>query len=103
MFRQFIRNIKYLFLRTEHIRLLEEENTALQRALVESIDLVADYKCAIQEMQRIISMIYTNTAEQMAQDFAEFEMLEGLDDNNNEEEEVRKKYNRALMKKITIH
>jgi hypothetical protein len=103
MFRQFIRNIKYLFLRTEHIRLIKEENTALTRALIESIDLVADYKRAIQEMQRMIAMIHTNTVEQMAQDFAEFEMLEGLDDNNNEEEEARKEYNRALMKKITIH
>ncbi len=103
MFRQFIRNIKYLFLRTEHIRLIKEENTALTRVLIESIDLVADYKRAIQEMQRMIAMIHTNTVDQMAQDFAEFEMLEGLDDNNNEEEEARKEYNRALIKKITIH
>ena len=42
MFRRFIRNIKYLFLRTKHIHLLKEENTALTRALIESIDLVAN-------------------------------------------------------------
>ena len=53
MVKQFIRNIKYLFLRTEHIRLLDEENISLQRALVEAIDLVADYKRAVQEMQRM--------------------------------------------------
>jgi hypothetical protein len=100
MFRQFIRNIKYLFLRTEHIRLLKEENTALTRALIESVDLVSDYKRAIQEMQRMVAMIHTNTVEQMAQ---EFEMLEGLDDDNNEEEEARREYNRALIKKTTIH
>ena len=103
VFRQFIRNIKYLFLRTEHIRLIKEENTALTRALIESIDLVSDYKRAIQEMQRMIAMIHTNAVEQMSEDFAEFEMLEGLDDNNNEEEEARKEYHRAMFKKITIH
>ncbi len=93
MFRQFIRNIEYLFLRTEHIRLLEEENTALQRALVESIDLVADYKCAIQEMQRIISTIYKENMNQMSREFGEYE------NNNNEEEEAEQEYYNALLKK----
>lgn len=97
MFRQFIRNIKYLFLRTEHIRLLEEENTALQRALVESIDLVADYKRAIQEMQRMISVIYKENMNQMSREFEEYE------NNNNEEEEAEQEYYNALLKKPTIH
>ena len=97
MFRQFIRNIKYLFLRTEHIRLLEEENTALQRALVESIDLVADYKRAIQEMQRMISTIYKENMNQMSREFEEYE------NNNNEEEEAEQEYYNALLKKTTIH
>ena len=97
MFRQFIRNIEYLFLRTEHIRLLEEENTALQRALVESIDLVADYKRAIQEMQRIISTIYKENMNQMSREFGEYE------NNNNEEEEAEQEYYNALLKKTTIH
>ena len=96
MFRQFIRNIKYLFLRTEHIRLLEEENTALQRALVEAIDLVSDYKKAIQEMQRMIAMIHRDTVGQMESDFADYET-------SKEEEEVEKEYYKALLKKTTIH
>jgi hypothetical protein len=54
-------------------------------------------------MQRMISMLHANAVEHMAEDFAEFEMLEGLDDNNNEEEEARKEYHRAMFKKITIH
>jgi hypothetical protein len=95
MVRQFIRNIKYLFLRTEHIRLLDEENTALQRALVEAIDLVADYKRAVQEMQRMIAMIHRDTLGQMESDFTDYE--------NNEEDEVEKEYYKALMKKTTIH
>ena len=99
MVRKFIRNIKYLFLRTEHIRLLEEENTALQRALVESIDLVADYKRAIQEMQRMISMIYKENISQMNDDFAEYGDLNSRED---EEEESERKYLR-LLKKTTIH
>ncbi len=93
MVRQFIRNIKYLFLRTEHIRLLDEENTALQRALVEAIDLVADYKRAVQEMQRMIAMIHRDTVGQMETDFTDYD----------EEEEIEKEHYKALMKKTTIH
>ena len=96
MFRQFIRNIKYLFLRTEHIRLLEEENTALQRALVESIDLVADYKRAIQEMQRMISTIYKENMNQMSREFEEYE------NNHTEEEDAEHEYYNAPLKKTTI-
>jgi hypothetical protein len=95
MVKQFIRNIKYLFLRTEHIRLLDEENISLQRALVEAIDLVADYKRAVQEMQRMIAMIHRDTVGQMESDFTDYE--------NNEEDEVEKEYYKALMKKTTIH
>ena len=95
MVKRFIRNIKYLFLRAEHIRLLEEENTSLQRALVEAIDLVADYKRAVQEMQRMIAMIHRDTVGQMERDFTDYE--------NNEEDEVEKEYYKALMKKTTIH
>jgi|TARA_R110000751_G_C13657765_1_gene468779 hypothetical protein len=95
MVKQFIRNIKYLFLRTEHIRLLDEENISLQRALVEAIDLVSDYKRAIQEMQRMIAMIHRDTVGQMESDFTDYE--------NNEEDEVEKEYYKALMKKTTIH
>ena len=99
MVRKFIRNIKYLFLRTEHIRLLEEENTALQRALVESIDLVSDYKQVIREMQRMISMIYKenlSSVERMTQDFEEYEL-------DNKEEDESENYYKALLKKTTIH
>ena len=95
MVKQFIRNIKYLFLRTEHIRLLEEENTTLQKALVEAIDLVADYKRAVQEMQRMIAIIHRDTIGQMETDFTEYE--------NKEEEEAEKEYYNALIKKTTIH
>ena len=95
MVKQFIRNIKYLFLRTEHIRLLEEENTTLQKALVEAIDLVADYKRAVQEMQRMIAIIHRDTVGQMETDFTEYE--------NKEEEEAEKEYYNALIKKTTIH
>lgn len=99
MVKRFIRNIKYLFLRAEHIRLLEEENTSLQRALVESIDLVSDYKNAIQEMQRMVSMIYkenVSSVEKMTQDFEEYEL-------DNKEEDEPENYYRSLLKKTTIH
>jgi len=99
MIRQFIRNIKYLFLRTEHIRLLEEENTALQRALIEAVDLVDDYKRAIHEMQRMVTMIYKDNIEQMQADFAEYGDLNSREE---EEEEAENKY-RRLLKKPTIH
>ena len=103
MVKQFIRNIKYLFLRTEHIRFLEEENTALQRVLVEAIDLVSDYKRAIQEMQRMVALLHSASVEQMAQDFTEFEMLEGLDEEDNNEEKGKSLYHRSMLKKTTIH
>jgi hypothetical protein len=93
MVKQFIRNIKYLFLRTEHIRLLDEENTALQRALVEAIDLVADYKRAVQEMQRMIAMIHRDTLGQMESEFTDYD----------EEEEIEKEHYNILLKKTTIH
>lgn len=100
MIRQFIRNIKYLFLRTEHIRLLQEENTALTRALIEAIDLVDDYKRAIHEMQRMVTMIYKDNIEQMQADFAEYGNVNNEDD---EKEEVEVEYNKLLLKKPTIH
>lgn len=100
MIRQFIRNIKYLFLRTEHIRLLQEENTALTRALIEAVDLVDDYKRAIHEMQRMVTMIYKDNIEQMQADFAEYGNVNNEDD---EKEEIEAEYNRLLLKKPTIH
>ena len=100
MIKQFIRNIKYLFLRTEHIRLLQEENTALTRALIEAIDLVDDYKRAIHEMQRMVTMIYKDNIEQMQADFAEYGNVNNEDD---EKEEVEVEYNKLLLKKPTIH
>jgi hypothetical protein len=99
MVRKFIRNIKYLFLRTEHIRLLQEENTALTKALIEAVELVADYKRAIQEMQRMVTMIYRDNIEQMQEDFAEYGDLNSREE---EEEESELKYLR-LLKKTTIH
>jgi hypothetical protein len=101
MVKQFIRNIKYLFLRTEHIRLLEEENTALQRALVESIDLVSDYKRAVQEMQRMISMIYKDNIDQMEEDLAEYAYRDSH--RKDEGEDIEQKYYKAILKKTTIH
>jgi hypothetical protein len=101
MVKQFIRNIKYLFLRTEHIRLLEEENTALQRALVESIDLVSDYKRAVQEMQRMISMIYKDNIDQMEEDLAEYAYRDSQ--RKDEGEDIEQKYYKAILKKTTIH
>ena len=100
MIKQFIRNIKYLFLRTEHIRLLQEENTALTRALIEAVDLVDDYKRAIHEMQRMVTMIYKDNIEQMQADFAEYGNVNNEDD---EKEEIEAEYNRLLLKKPTIH
>ena len=100
MIKQFIRNIKYLFLRTEHIRLLQEENTALTRALIEAVDLVDDYKRAIHEMQRMVTMIYKDNIEQMQADFAEYGNINNEDD---EKEEVEAEYNKLLLKKPTIH
>ena len=100
MIKQFIRNIKYLFLRTEHIRLLQEENTALTRALIEAVDLVDDYKRAIHEMQRMVTMIYKDNIEQMQADFAEYGNVNNEDD---EKEEVEVEYNKLLLKKPTIH
>ena len=100
MIKQFIRNIKYLFLRTEHIRLLQEENTALTRALIEAVDLVDDYKRAIHEMQRMVTMIYKDNIEQMQADFAEYGNINNEDD---EKEEVEVEYNKLLLKKPTIH
>lgn len=100
MIKQFIRNIKYLFLRTEHIRLLQEENTALTRALIEAVDLVDDYKRAIHEMQRMVTMIYKDNIEQMQADFAEYGNINSEDD---EKEEVEAEYNKLLLKKPTIH
>ena len=100
MIKQFIRNIKYLFLRTEHIRLLQEENTALTRALIEAVDLVDDYKRAIHEMQRMVTMIYKDNIEQMQADFTEYGNINNEDD---EKEEVEVEYNKLLLKKPTIH
>ena len=100
MIKQFIRNIKYLFLRTEHIRLLQEENTALTRALIEAVDLVDDYKRAIHEMQRMVTMIYKDNIEQMQADFAEYGNVNNEDD---EKEEIETEYNKLLLKKPTIH
>ena len=94
MIRQFIRNIKYLFLRTEHIRLLQEENTALTRALIEAVDLVDDYKRAIHEMQRMVTMIYKDNIEQMQADFAEYGNVNNEDD---EKEEIEAEYNLSLI------
>ena len=104
MLSQFIRNIKFLFLRTKYITLLKEENAALTRALIESIDLVSDYKRAIQELQRAIGAIYNENMRRLAEEAGGENFLEELENFQNEKEEDEvKEYYEALMKKVTIH
>ena len=92
---EFIQNIKYIILRTKQIRLLQEENTALARALVNATNLVTEYKLAITEMQKFIREVQKTQLKQL---LGENETSE-LD----ELEEEAEDYYKLMRKKNTIH
>lgn len=92
---EFIQNIKYIILRTKQIRLLQEENTALARALVNATNLVTEYKLAITEMQKFIREVQKTQLRQLLGE-DETSELEEL-------EEEAEDYYKLMRKKNTIH
>ena len=92
---EFIQNIKYIILRTKQIRLLQEENTALARALVNATNLVTEYKLAMTEMQKFINEVRKESLKQLLGE-DETSELEEL-------EEEAEDYYKLMRKKNTIH
>ena len=90
---KFIQNIKYIILRTKQIRLLQEENTALTKALINATNLVTEYKEAAQEMQKFINFIHQEKMKEL-----ESHIRMTTEEDNDEED-----YYKLLRKKTTIH
>jgi hypothetical protein len=92
---EFLDRFKYLFARAKHLKELEEENTALKESMVNSINLVTNYKLAMMDMQKFINEVQKN---QLRQLLGEDETSE-LD----ELEEEGEDYYKLLRKKQTYH
>ena len=80
-----------MFVRAEHVKLLKEQNEKLKDTVVQSMDLVTNYKHGLIEMREQM-----NAFVQMQMYFSEQEEV-----NTGEEENV--KQHELIRKKITIH
>ena len=83
--------IRYMFVRAEHVKLLKEQNEKLKDTVVQSMDLVTNYKHGLIEMREQM-----NAFVQMQMHFSEQEEV-----NIGEEENV--KQHELIRRKITIH
>lgn len=95
---EFLDRFKYLFARAKHLQELEEENTALKESMVNSINLVTNYKIAMMDMQKFINEVHQQKLQQIFgnDDISE---LDELEENDEEVEE----YYKLLRKKPTYH
>ena len=95
---EFLDRFKYLFARAKHLKELEEENTALKESMVNSINLVTNYKLAMIDMQKFINEVHQQKLQQIFgnDDISE---LDELEENDEEVEE----YYKLLRKKPTYH
>jgi len=100
MLKVLIDKIKYIFLLKKKIRLLERENEKLKDTVVESMDLVVDFRRAAGEMNKFINHIYKVQIQQLHKDYNQG-IVEQF--NEFEQEDIEEYVENIVKKKIQIH
>ena len=100
MFKVLINKIKYISLLKKKIKLLERENENLKETVVESVDLVADFRRAAGEMNKFINHMYKEQIQQLHKDHNQT-IVDQF--NEFEQEDVEEYVENILKKKTQIH
>ena len=97
--------IKYFFARERQLVLLQKENKKLQSVAVDSVELVSDYKNAMNQMREFVNQVYQHHLQQYEQKMSQDHHVGMSDDDDpfgDMEEEDFDQY-QILRKKITVH
>ena len=100
MFKKLKDRIRYISLLKKKILLLERENESLKDTVVESVDLVADFRRAAGEMNKFINQMYKEQIQQLHKDHNQ-SIVDQF--NEFEEEDVEEYVENITKKKMTIH
>ena len=100
MFKKLKDRIRYISLLKKKIKLLEKENEELKKTVVESVDLVSDFRRAAGEMNRFINHMYKEQIQQLHKDHNQ-SIVDQF--NEFEEEDVEEYVENITKKKMTIH
>ena len=98
MFKKIVNRFRHISLLKEKIKLLEKENEHLKNTVVESVELVSDFRRAAGEMNKFINMIYKSQIQNL-QGGVDQEVIDQFDELEQEDIEEFKE----LKKKMTIH
>ena len=101
MFKQLKNKIKYISTLQRKVKLLEKENDHLKNTVVDSMELVSDFRRAAEEMNKFVNQIYRSQIKNLQKNFDQ-----GVVDQFDEfEQEDVEEYveNNITKKKTQIH
>ena len=100
MFKKIVNRFRHISLLKEKIKLLEKENDHLKNTVVESVELVSDFRRAAGEMNKFINHMYKEQIQQLHKDHNQT-IVDQF--NEFEQEDVEEYVENIIKKKISIH
>ena len=100
MFKQLKNKIKYISTLQRKVKLLENENDNLKNTVVDSMELVSDFRRAAEEMNKFVNQIYRSQIQKLQKNFDQG-VVDQFDEF--EQEDVEEYVGNITKKKTQIH